>query len=92
MFSLYPLYQRPVLLIVVITLIILWTLLWKGFSLWNAAIYRQKGWFFILLIINTLGILEIVYLIWFKGRRKPREKTSKTVTVELSTSKKKSKK
>jgi methionyl-tRNA synthetase len=40
----------------------------KGFSLWYAARGGQRWWFVALLIINTLGILEIVYLIWFRPR------------------------
>jgi methionyl-tRNA synthetase len=45
---------------------IVWTLILKGFSLWHAARGNQKWWFFFLLIVNTLGILEIIYLIWFR--------------------------
>ncbi len=45
---------------------IVWTLVLKGFALWHAARGNQKWWFFFLLIANTLGILEIVYLIWFR--------------------------
>ena len=41
---------------------IVWTLIWKGLALWRAAGLRQKWWFVALLLINTLGILEIVYL------------------------------
>ena len=41
---------------------IIWTLIWKGLALWRAAGLRQKWWFVALLLINTLGILEIVYL------------------------------
>ena len=36
----------------------------KGYSLWYAAKNRQLAWFIILLIINTLGILEIIYLVF----------------------------
>jgi methionyl-tRNA synthetase len=43
-----------------------WTIILKGFSLWYAARGSQKWWFFFLLIVNTLGILEIIYLIWFR--------------------------
>ncbi len=39
-----------------------WTFLWKGLALWYAARRGEKGWFIALLIINTLGILEIIYL------------------------------
>jgi hypothetical protein len=40
----------------------LWTLFWKGAALWHAARKDNRPWFFALLIINTLGILEIIYL------------------------------
>ncbi len=53
----------PLLLIVV-----LWTIVLKGFALWCAARNSQKWWFIVLLVINTLGILEIIYLIWFRPK------------------------
>jgi len=45
-----------------IALAIVWTLAWKGLALWRAAELRQKYWFIAMLIINTLGILEIIYI------------------------------
>lgn len=47
----------------------LWTIILKGFSLWYAARGGQKWWFIALLVINTLGILEIIYLIWFRPKQ-----------------------
>ncbi|MDP2665608.1 MAG: DUF5652 family protein [bacterium] len=44
----------------------LWTVVIKGYALWHAARGNQRGWFIALLVINTLGILEVVYLIWFR--------------------------
>ncbi|PIR69397.1 MAG: hypothetical protein COU47_03440 [Candidatus Niyogibacteria bacterium CG10_big_fil_rev_8_21_14_0_10_46_36] len=44
-------------------LLALWTLPWKGFALWRAAHRNDKWWFVVFLIVNTAGILEIVYLI-----------------------------
>jgi hypothetical protein len=41
--------------------IILWVLFWKGIALWKAAGLRQKYWFIALLVLNTMGILEIIY-------------------------------
>jgi hypothetical protein len=41
---------------------IIWTLIWKGFALWRAAELKQKWWFIAILILNTLGILEVIYL------------------------------
>jgi methionyl-tRNA synthetase len=34
----------------------------KGYSLWTAAKRDEKWWFIILLVINTMGILELIYL------------------------------
>lgn len=42
-----------------------WALIWKGLALWRAARYQQMNWFVALLILNTVGILEIVYLFYF---------------------------
>lgn len=39
-----------------------WTLAWKGASLWRAAKNDDKPWFVTLLLANTLGILDAVYL------------------------------
>jgi len=50
----------------IILVVALWTVVLKGYSLWYAARGGQKKWFIALLVINTLGILEIVYLIWFR--------------------------
>lgn len=36
----------------------------KGYSLWFAAKRGEKWWFIILLVVNTIGILELVYLTW----------------------------
>jgi len=43
----------------------LWSLLWKGLALWRAGKLGQRNWFIGILILNTLGILEIVYLFVF---------------------------
>lgn len=36
----------------------------KGYSLWYAAKRGEPWWFVFLLILNTLGILELIYLIF----------------------------
>ena len=40
----------------------------KGYALWNAAKRDEKWWFIILLVVNTLGILELVYLFFVVGK------------------------
>ena len=50
----------------ILYILIAWTLIWKGIALWHSARNKQKGWFIVLLIVSTVGILEIIYLIFFK--------------------------
>lgn len=40
----------------------IWSAIWKGLALWKAARKEQKPWFIALLVINTVGLLEIIYL------------------------------
>lgn len=48
--------------------LMIWGLVWKGLALWTAARSGSKPWFVALLIINTLGILEILYIFWFSKK------------------------
>lgn len=52
----------------VVAALVVWSVLWKGFALWHAARNGQRNWFIALLVVNTVGILEMVYLKW--GQRK----------------------
>ncbi len=47
----------------------LWELAWKGFALWRAARKGDKGWYIALLIINSAGLLPILYLYVFSKER-----------------------
>jgi len=59
----YNFIQNPIALF----FIALWVFPWKGVALWRAARVKDKWWFIVLLIINTFGILEILYIyIWNK--------------------------
>jgi hypothetical protein len=48
----------------------IWTICWKGAALWKAAQNSSKIWFIILLVVNTLGILEIIYIFFFSKKNK----------------------
>lgn len=39
-----------------------WSLVWKGLALWRSAQRGEKIWFVIFLLVNTVGILEMIYL------------------------------
>ncbi len=50
----------------ILYILIAWTAIWKGIALWHSARNKQMGWFIVFLIVSTVGILEIIYLIFFK--------------------------
>jgi methionyl-tRNA synthetase len=61
----------------VVWLMILWTLPWKGVALWKSARNKHTIWFIVLLVCNTMAILEILYIFVFSKfliRRKGEEK------------------
>ena len=49
----------------------IWEITWKGLALWQAARRSQKPWFIAILILNTVGILPIVYLKFYKKEPQP---------------------
>ncbi len=52
-----------------ISVIVLWVLFWKAVALWTAARRGHRLWFVLMLILSTLGILEIIYIASY-GREK----------------------
>ena len=51
----------------VLFLLVAWTMVWKGQALYRAARRSNRWWFIGLLLINTLGIMEILYLYYFSS-------------------------
>lgn len=66
----YSFYQQPGVFVFALVLVSLWELVWKGLGLWHAAQNRQNGWYIAMLLLNTAGLLPIIYLVWFKPKRK----------------------
>lgn len=60
----------------VLIAIIIWMLPWKMIALWKAARRDEVWWFIALMLINTLGILEIFYIFVF-SKRKTKENSIK---------------
>jgi len=52
-----------------IWLVLAWTFPWKGVALWKAARKSHKWWFIALLVINTLAVLEILYIFIFSKKQ-----------------------
>ncbi len=54
----------------IVILSLAWTFFWKGIALWRAANSKQKYWFaFMVLPLNTLGLIELPYLFFFAKKR-----------------------
>lgn len=54
------------LLVCVIILVAIWDGVWKLIALWKSARHDQLGWFICLAILNTAGILPILYIRFFQ--------------------------
>lgn len=55
--------------------LVIWEMIWKGLGLWRAGRRNQPAWFFLIFILNTAGILPIVYL--FVTREKKQKVVAK---------------
>ncbi len=47
---------------IVFWILVIWTLIWKGWALWESARRGQKAWFVALFVISSLGVLEAIYI------------------------------
>ncbi len=52
-----------------LAIVVIWSLIWKGLALWKAARNGSKWWFVIILIVNTLGLLEILYYFFLDNKK-----------------------
>lgn len=48
----------------------IWEMVWKGIALWRAARNEHKGWYIAILIVNSLGILSIIYILLHPLKKK----------------------
>ncbi len=64
-----PHYSTPPTGLFLIALYLMWILPWKGFALWRAAQNKHAKWFVALLIVNTLALLEIIYIFYFSKNK-----------------------
>lgn len=60
--------QLPIGFFVVLGIILIYSIILKGIALWKAARNGQKNWFIIMLIVNTAGILELLYIFIFSKK------------------------
>jgi hypothetical protein len=51
--------------------LVIWSIAIKAVALWKAARNGDKAWFLILLLVNTLGILELIYILAIAKKAAP---------------------
>ena len=59
--------------------VLVWTIAWKAVATWKAARKGHLIWFVVFFIVNTIGILPIIYLTWFHDTEREMKKVRKTV-------------
>ncbi len=55
--------------------LVAWILPWKGFALWKASQKKHMWWFLIILVVNTMALLDILYIFYLSDRLPIRQKT-----------------
>ncbi len=51
----------------------LWSIIWKMIAMWKSARNNDLAWFIVIAIVNTLGILPIIYILL--NKKKSHEET-----------------
>jgi hypothetical protein len=61
--------DMPVWLTALIFFLIFWEMIWKLIALWKSARNDHKAWFIVIGIINSVGIIPIIYLLINKKKK-----------------------
>ncbi len=64
----FCMHSLRVIVNIVGAIIIVWTIPWKIYAVWLAAKHDHKRWFVALVFLNTISILEMIYV--FKVEKK----------------------
>ncbi|HPD81980.1 MAG TPA: DUF5652 family protein [Candidatus Pacearchaeota archaeon] len=56
-----------------LVVIFVWSFIWKLLALWKSARKKHLIWFIVLGIVNTMGILEILYIYLFSEMSKSKK-------------------
>jgi len=56
--------------VIMLSILSIWALIWKGIALWKASKNNSIPWFVVLLAVNSVGILEIIYIFFFSKKNK----------------------
>ncbi len=61
-------------------IILIWETIWTGLAMWKTAKKGHVLWFIVFLVVNLLGIPEIIYLAIMRSKKnKPKAKPKRKV-------------
>lgn len=60
-----------------LAVVVIWSATWKIIALWKAARKKHIVWFIVLALINTIGIMEILYIYIFSEMKHKPKKVAK---------------
>ncbi len=63
-----PITAHPQIFTVILILVLI-DLILKGFALWRAARLKHTAWFIAILIINSVGVLPLIYLLMVRKEK-----------------------
>ena len=66
-----PIGQNSVYYVLAVIALALWSIPWKAMALWKSARRGDVGWFIFFVLVNTVGIAEIVYLMFITKKKIP---------------------
>ncbi len=66
----YSIFTEKPIYIVGLIILMVWSIVWKGLALWKAAKNDDNVWYILMLVLNTSGILEIIYYYFISKRQK----------------------
>jgi hypothetical protein len=60
-------------IIIALVIVTIWESIWKFIAMWKAARNNHLAWFICIAVINTIGILPIVYILRHRDSKKPEQ-------------------
>lgn len=71
--------------VALIVLLTIWDLFWRGRGMWISAQKKQPIWFVAILLLNTVGIVPLVYIYGFSKRHKDESESVESVELVSDT-------
>ncbi|MEK6905989.1 MAG: DUF5652 family protein [Nanoarchaeota archaeon] len=63
--------------LILLVILLIWEIVWKLIAMWKAARNNSPAWFIALAIINSVGILPILYIFGFSKLKKEKKTVKK---------------